>query len=50
MLKFILAAIFLLVMGDLAINHGTQTKRAVALGADLGHWVAHMGDGSIFGE
>ena len=48
MLKFILAAIFLLVMSDLALDHGAQTKRAVALGSDLGHWVMHMGDGSIF--
>ncbi len=48
MLKFILAAVFLLVMGDLSLNHGTQTKRAVALGSGLGHWVMHMGDGSVF--
>ena len=50
MLKFILAAVFLLVMGDLAINHGTQTKRVVALGSGLGHWVTSSGEDSIFSK
>ena len=48
MLKFILASVLLLVLVDLGVNHGEQTKRAVALGGGLGHWVAHIGDGSIF--
>ncbi len=50
MLKFILAAILFLVMTDMAVDHGAQTKRVVALGGGLGHWVMHMGDGSIFGK
>lgn len=50
MLKFILAAVFLLVMSDLALDHGTQTKRVVAMGSGLGHWVMHSGQESIFSK
>ena len=50
MLKFILAAIFLLVMSDLALDHGAQTKRVVALGSGLGHWVMSSGKDSIFSQ
>ena len=50
MFKATLAAILLLVLADLVIDEGAQTKRVVGLLSSGAHWVAHMGDGSIFGK
>lgn len=48
MFKAFLFATMFLVMGDLAIDHGEQTKRVVQMGARAGHTVAEWGEGSIF--
>ena len=48
MLKATLAAILLLVMIDMAVDHGAQTRRVASMLGGLGHWVSHMGEGSIF--
>ena len=48
MLKAFLFATMFLVMGDLAIDHGEQTKRVVQMGARAGHNIAEWSDNSIF--
>ena len=48
MFKALLFATMFLVMGDLAIDHGEQTKRVVQMGARAGHSIAAWGDNSIF--
>jgi hypothetical protein len=50
MFKATLAAILLLVLADFAIDRGAQTQRVIGLLGSGAHWVAHMGDGSIFGK
>ena len=50
MFKATLAAILLLVLADYAIDQGEQTQRVIALLGSFAHFVAHMGDGSIFGK
>ena len=48
MFKAFLFATMFLVMGDLAIDHGEQTKRVVQMGARAGHNLVQWSDGSIF--
>ena len=48
MFKAFLFATMFLVMGDLAIDHGEQTKRVVQMGARAGHNIAEWSDNSIF--
>ena len=48
MFKALLFATMFLVMGDLAIDHGEQTKRVVAMGARAGHSITAWGENSIF--
>lgn len=50
MFKATLAAIALLGLADLVIDDGAQTKHMFGLLSSGAHWVAHMGDGSIFGK
>jgi hypothetical protein len=48
MFKALLFATMFLVMGDLAIDRGEQTKRVVEMGIRAGHGIASWGDNSIF--
>jgi hypothetical protein len=50
MFKALLFATMFLVMGDLAIDRGEQTKRIVQMGARAGHNVAEWGSDSIFSK
>ena len=48
MIKFVVAAVLMLVMIDCAVDRGAHTLSAVrATGRGI-HNLAHMGDGSLF--
>ena len=48
MFKALLFATMFLVMGDLAIDRGEQTKLVVGMGIRAGHTLAEWGRTSIF--
>lgn len=48
MVKFVLAAVLMLVMIDCAVDRGAYTRSAVRATERSVHDVAHMGDGSLF--
>jgi hypothetical protein len=48
MLKFVLAAVLMLVMVDCAVDRGAYTLSAVHAFERGIHSFAHMGDGSLF--
>lgn len=48
MFKALLFATMFLVMGDLAIDRGEQTKRVVQMGVRAGHNLTAWGSDSLF--
>ena len=47
-MKFILASVIVIALGDVAMNHGNGTHHVIQATGSFFHWLAHAGEGSLF--